>query len=133
VGSGTGKVLKSVGQGAGQAVGGCTLHALLSMCDARLKSHSSLSAHAVAGGLLLVGKGIGKGITSGDGRAVASGLAEGTAAIGSGVGQGLESVVTGTADGVLSVGQGIFSGVRSVGKGIGGALTGKNAKRKPSS
>jgi hypothetical protein len=85
---------------------------------------------AVTGGALIAGKGLGKGITTGDGRAVASGLAQGGAAIGTGMGQGLESVITGTAEGVLNVGQGLFSGVRSVGRGIGGAFVGKKGPSK---
>ena len=106
VGTGAGKVLKSVGQGAGQAFGG------------------------VAGGVMLVGEGLGKGLTKGDGRALASGLIQGGAAVGSGVGQGLESVATGTVEGVMNVGQGLFSGVRNVGRGIGGAFTGKKTTKK---
>jgi phage-related protein len=79
---------------------------------------------------MMVGKGIGKGLTHGDGRAVATGFTQGATNIGTGVGQGVESIVTGTAEGVLSVGQGLFSGVRSVGRGIGGAFTGKKSSRK---
>lgn len=79
-----------------------------------------------------MGKGIGKGITSGNGRAVASGLVQGVATMGTGVGQGVESVVSGTAEGVMSVGHGLFSGVKNVGKGIGGALLGKRSKEKKS-
>jgi hypothetical protein len=85
---------------------------------------------AVAGGVMLMGKGLGKGIVQGDGRAVASGLMQGGAAVGSGVGQGLESVATGTVEGVVNVGQGLFSGVRNVGRGIGGAFTGKKTNKK---
>lgn len=83
----------------------------------------------------MAGKGLGKGITTGDGRAAASGIAQGAASIGTGVGQGVESVVTGAADGVLSVGHGLFTGVRHVGRGIGGAFTGKksSSKRSPGS
>lgn len=82
----------------------------------------------------MAGKGIGKGITTGDGRAVASGLAEGVASVGTGVGQGVESVVMGVGDGVLSVGQGLFSGVKNVGRGIGGAFSGKKyANKRPGS
>ena len=106
VGSGAGKFLKGTGQGVGEVFGGMT------------------------GGAQLVAKGIGKGITQGDGRAVVSGLGQGVASVGAGVGQGVESVVGGAADGVLSVGQGLFSGVRHVGRGIGGAFTGK--KKSPS-
>jgi phage-related protein len=81
---------------------------------------------------MIIGKGIGKGITFGDGRAVASGLANGVSSIGNGVGQGVGSVVQGTAGGVLSVGKGLFSGVQSVGRGIGGAFTGKKPSKKSS-
>ena len=87
-------------------------------------------AAAVAGGVLLAGKGLGKGITQGDGRAVATGLMQGGAAVGTGVGQGIESVVTGTAQGVLNVGQGLFSGAKNVGKGFGGAFLGKKNSKK---
>ena len=87
-------------------------------------------AAAVAGGVLLAGKGLGKGITKGDGRAVATGLMQGGAAVGTGVGQGIESVVTGTAQGVLNVGQGLFSGAKNVGKGFGGAFLGKKNSKK---
>jgi phage-related protein len=79
---------------------------------------------------MMMTKGIGKGITSGDGRAAASGIVQGVSAMGTGVGQGVESVVSGTADGVISVGQGLFSGVKNVGKGIGGAFIGKTPKQK---
>lgn len=78
----------------------------------------------------MVGKGVGKGITTGDGRAVVSGITQGVASVGTGVGQGVESVVTGAAEGVFSVGKGLFSGVKSVGKGIGGAFGGKPSKKK---
>lgn len=98
VGTGAGKVLKGAGKGVGQLVGGLT------------------------GGVLIAGKGIGKGVSSGDGKAVISGFTEGAASIGSGVGQGVESAVMGTADGILSVGQGLFSGVKSIGKGFGGVF-----------
>lgn len=76
---------------------------------------------------MLIGKGIGKGITTGDGGAIISGLAEGATSFGTGVGHGVESVVTGTAEGVLSVGSGLFSGVK---KGIGGAFAGKKTPPK---
>jgi phage-related protein len=84
----------------------------------------------VSGGALLITKGVGKGITTGDGRAVVSGITQGVASVGNGVGQGVESVVTGAAGGVYSVGMGLFSGVKSVGKGIGGAFVGKKAAKK---
>lgn len=105
VGSGAGKVVKGAGQGVGQVFGGVT------------------------GGAILIGKGIGKGITRGDSKAVVTGLADGVVSVGTGVGQGVESVVTGVGGGVLSVGKGLFSGVKQVGKGIGGAVSGK--KKKP--
>jgi phage-related protein len=79
---------------------------------------------------MLIGKGVGKGITTGDGRAVVSGITEGVTSVGTGVGQGVESVVTGAAGGVYSVGTGLFSGVKSIGKGIGGAFAGKKAAKK---
>lgn len=84
-----------------------------------------LFSSTVTGGMLLVGKGIGQGVTQGDGRALVSGISKGVQSVGNGVGQGVGSAVTGAADGVLSVGKGLFSGVKTVGKGIGGAFTGK--------
>lgn len=83
----------------------------------------------VTGGAMMIGKGIGTGITTGDGRALVSGVTEGVSSVGTGVGQGVESVVTGTAEGFLSVGQGLFSGVKSVGRGIGGAFSGKTPRK----
>ena len=77
-----------------------------------------------------MGKGIGKGIATGDGKTVVSGISQGLSSVGTGVGQGVDSVVTGTTEGVLSVGHGLFSGVKSIGKGIGGAFTGKSPKKK---
>lgn len=93
-------------------------------------SSNQYQLFSVAGGVMLVGKGLGKGITQGDGRAVATGLMQGGAAVGTGVGQGIESVVTGTAQGVLNVGQGLFSGAKNVGKGFGGAFLGKKNSKK---
>lgn len=84
---------------------------------------------AVSGGALQIGKGIGKGITTGDGRAVVDGIAKGASSVGGGIAQGAESAVVGTADGLLSAGKGIFSGFRNVGQGIGGAFTGKKPSR----
>jgi phage-related protein len=84
---------------------------------------------SVTGGAMQVTKGIGKGITKGDGRAVISGFTDGVTSVGAGVGHGVESVVTGTTEGVLSLGHGLFSGAKSMGRGLGGALTGKKASR----
>ena len=78
----------------------------------------------------MIGKGIGKGITEADGKAIATGFVDGATSIGTGVGRGVESVVHGAAGGVASIGQGLFSGVQSVGRGIGGAFTGKKSPRK---
>jgi hypothetical protein len=80
---------------------------------------------AVAGGAAQIGKGIGKGIVTGDGKAVVQGFAQGANSVGGGIAQGAESAVMGTADGFLSAGRGLFSGVKSVGRGFGGAITGK--------
>jgi vacuolar protein sorting-associated protein 13A/C len=129
VGSGAGQVLKSVGQGAGQAFGGSKCNPFFLIILKKL-THYFTVFNAVAGGVLIVGKGLGKGITQGDGRAVATGLIQGGAAVGTGVGQGIESVVTGTAQGVLNVGQGLFSGAKNVGKGFGGAFLGKKKPNK---
>ncbi|CAB9496929.1 Putative vacuolar protein sorting-associated protein 13A [Seminavis robusta] len=101
VGTGAGKAVQGFGRGTGQVIGGVT------------------------GGMLLVGKGIGQGVTQGDGKALVSGFSKGLTSVGTGVGQGVGTAVTGTADGVLSVGKGLFSGVRTIGKGIGGAFVGK--------
>jgi hypothetical protein len=79
----------------------------------------------VSGGALQIGKGIGKGITTGDGMAVVQGITKGAASVGGGIAQGAESAVMGTADGLFTAGRGLFSGVRNVGQGIGGAITGK--------
>lgn len=78
-----------------------------------------------------MGKGIGKGIVTGDGSAVSTGFVQGAQSIGTGVGQGVESVVTGASEGVLTVGHGLLSGVKNVGRGIGGAFVGKKTPRKP--
>jgi hypothetical protein len=104
VGTGAGKALKGAGKGVGQMVGG------------------------VAGGFAIAGKGIGKGVMKGDGKAVLSGLSDGAVSMSQGVGQGVESAVMGAADGFLSVGHGIFSGAKSIGKGFGGAF--KNSTKK---
>ena len=90
----------------------------------------------VSGGALHIGKGIGKGIATGDGRAVVDGITKGASSFGNGIAQGAESAVMGTADGLLSVGKGIFSGVKNVGRGVGGAIRGKkpsqfDRKKKP--
>ena len=61
---------------------------------------------------MMMARGLGRGITTGDGQAVVSGLTQGVTSVGAGVGHGVESVVTGTAEGVFSVGQGLFSGVK---------------------
>ena len=79
----------------------------------------------VSGGALQIGKGIGKGITTGDGRAVVEGISKGASSVGGGIAQGAESAVMGTADGLMSAGKGLFSGLKNVGQGIGGAIRGK--------
>lgn len=112
VGTGAGKIIQGAGQGVGHVFGG------------------------VSGGALQIGKGIGKGIATGDGRAVVDGITKGASSFGNGIAQGAESAVMGTADGLLSVGKGIFSGVKSVGRGVGGAIRGKkpsqfDRKKKP--
>jgi hypothetical protein len=133
VGSGAGRVFQGAGQGLGHVVGGgmCLSFYFYVLCIRLLTEvFSNFDVNPcsqVTGGALLVGKGAMEGITKGDGRAAASGLAQGAASIGAGVGQGVESVVTGAAEGVLQVGQGLFSGVRNVGRGIGGAFSGKRS------
>ena len=57
----------------------------------------------LSGGVLMMGKGIGKGLVHGDGRMMAAGLAEGATSVGAGVGQGVESVVQGTTRYVLFI------------------------------
>ncbi|KAG7361574.1 vacuolar sorting-associated protein 13, N-terminal domain containing protein [Nitzschia inconspicua] len=101
VGTGAGKILQGAGQGVGHLFGG------------------------ISGGALQIGKGIGKGITTGDTSAVIDGFSQGVSSVGGGITQGAESAVMGAADGILSAGKGIFSGVKSVGQGIGGAIRGK--------
>ena len=90
-----------------------------------LQAELHQSSCAVTGGMLLAGKGIGQGLTQGDGRALVSGVSKGLNSVGTGVGQGVGTAVTGAADGVLSVGRGLFSGVKTMGKGIGGAFGGR--------
>ena len=78
----------------------------------------------------IVGKGIAKGVTTGDGKQFASEVGAGFDTMGNGIGQGLATVVDGTVSGVFSVGRGLFSGVRTVGKGIGDAFTGQDSDPK---
>jgi len=96
VGTGAGDILRGAGKGIGQVVGG------------------------LGGGAQIVGKGVVKGVTTGDLSEVGTGFAT----MGSGIGQGFETAVEGTVSGVFSVGRGLFSGAKSVGKGIGGVFTG---------
>ena len=107
VGDGGSKIIKGAGKGVGQIVGG------------------------VGGGLLLTAKGVGKGVSEGDGKAVLTGLGDGVASIGNGLLKGGESVVMGVGDGVFAVGKGLFSGVKNIGMGLGGAVTGKPHNRLP--
>lgn len=93
-------------------------------------SASSIYPFSVAGGALQIGKGIGKGIVKGDGKAVLDGFQQGVASAGGGLAIGAETAVVGAADGLFSAGRGLFSGVKSVGKGIGGAFTGKKPEKK---
>lgn len=79
----------------------------------------------VSGGALQIGKGIGKGITTGDTAAVVDGFSKGASSLGGGFSQGAESAVMGAADGIFSAGKGLVSGVKNVGKGFGGAFRGK--------
>lgn len=90
-----------------------------------------LNSSLVTGAVLLAGKGIGKGVSKGDGKAVISGFTDAGKSIGNGFGQGVNSTVTGAADGVLSAGQGLVSGVKNIGKGFGSAFLGskKSAKK----
>jgi len=101
LGTGTGKLLHGAGQGVGHVFGG------------------------ISGGALQIGKGVGRGITTGDGKAVVDGLSQGASTIGGGIAQGAESAVVGAADGFLAAGKGLFSGAQSLGVGIGGAFRGK--------
>ena len=96
VGTGAGDILRGAGKGIGQVVGG------------------------LGGGAQIVGKGVVKGVTTGDLSEVGTGFAT----MGSGIGQGFETAVEGTVSGVFSVGRGLFSGAKSVGKGFGGVFTG---------
>lgn len=83
----------------------------------------------VGGGIQQVAVGIGKGVVTGDGSKVMTGIGDGVTSIGTGVLRGTESVVTGAADGVFSVGKGLFDGVASVGRGVGNAIQGKKPQR----
>ena len=74
---------------------------------------------------MLTAKGVEKGLTKGDGKAVLTGIGDGAVSIGTGIIKGGESVVTGVGDGFFSVGKGIFKGVQNIGKGLGGAVVGK--------
>jgi hypothetical protein len=78
----------------------------------------------------LIAKGIGKGVTEGDGKALVSGFSQGVASVGNGLGNGLESAVMGAADGVVTCGEGLASGVRSIGSGFAHAFTGGKKKLK---
>jgi hypothetical protein len=73
--------------------------------------------------------GLGKGVVTGDGRAILTGIGDGVTSIGTGVVKGTESVVTGAAEGVFHVGRGLISGIASLGKGVGNAVQGKTPKR----
>jgi hypothetical protein len=84
----------------------------------------------VGGGIILASKGVGKAVTSGDGKAAITGIGDGAVSIGNGIIKGGESVVTGVGDGVFAVGKGLFSGVKSVGMGLGGMVTGRPPSRK---
>jgi vacuolar protein sorting-associated protein 13A/C len=106
VGAGTGDIIRGTGKGIGQIIGG------------------------LGGGMQIVGKGIAKGVTTGDGKQFASEVGAGFDTMGNGIGQGLATVVDGTVSGVFSVGRGLFSGVRTVGKGIGDAFTGQDSDPK---
>jgi phage-related protein len=130
VGTGAGKLIQGAGQGVGHVFGGskCTV---ASSCQSYLHmtNHGSLLILTVSGGALQIGKGIGKGITTGDTSAVVDGFSKGVSSVGGGISQGAESAVMGAADGILSAGRGIFSGVKNIGQGIGGAVAGKNTSR----
>lgn len=95
-------------------------------CHDRSRTHGNHRVcSTVSGGALQIGKGIGKGITTGDTSAIVDGFTKGASSVGGGISQGAESAVMGAADGILSAGKGIFSGVKNVGQGIGGAIRGK--------
>ncbi len=79
----------------------------------------------------MTAKGVGKGVTEGDGKAILTGIGDGAASIGTGFIKGGESVVTGVGDGVFSVGKGLFKGVQNIGKGIGGAVVGQRPTSSP--
>lgn len=81
----------------------------------------------------MMAKGIGKGVTQGDGKAVVSGLAQGAASVGTGLGQGVEYAVMGAADGVITCGEGLASGVKSIGQGFATAFSGGKRRLGPPS
>ena len=68
----------------------------------------------LGGGVQQVGKGIARGVTTGD----ASDIGQGFQTMGQGIGTGFETAVEGTVSGVFSVGKGLFGGVKSVGQGM---------------
>jgi hypothetical protein len=87
------------------------------------------ASSSVSGGALQVGKGLGKGIATGDGKAVMDGFARGASSAGGGIAHGAESAVVGAADGFLSAGKGLFSGVKNLGRLSGRSGGGETAKR----
>lgn len=135
VGAGAGKVFKGAGKGVGQVFGGgeiaeriSRIHCLCEIVLADTYEFFTMSL-IVTGGAQQIGKGVAKGVTEGDGKAVLTGLGEGVASVGTGVGQGVGTVVTGAADGFLAVGSGITTGFKSIGKGIGGVFGGKKPRK----
>ena len=88
VGEGTGSLFQGAGKGIGHFFGG------------------------IAGGGSTMAKGIGKGITTGDGGAVLSGFTEGVGHIGKGVKSSVTALGSGVGGGVTSVATGGVSGVK---------------------
>jgi hypothetical protein len=129
VGTGAGIILQGAGQGVGHVFGG-RKYTIPLACQSNWKLDSPrFLTLIVSGGALQIGKGIGKGITTGDTSAVVDGFSKGVSSVGGGISQGAESAVMGAADGILSAGRGIFSGVKNIGQGIGGAVRGKKSSR----
>jgi hypothetical protein len=91
-------------------------------------TNSYLDSNKVTGAAVLAGKGIGKGVTSGDGRVILGGFADGAKSIGKGLGQGVSTTVIGSADGVLTAGKGLLSGAKNLGRGFGGVFLGGKKK-----
>ena len=80
---------------------------------------------AVEGGILVTTKGVGDGISNGDGNAICSAFGAGMVTLGAGIERGTGTALLGAADGVVSVGNGVLKGAQSICKGVGEVFTGR--------